>query len=93
MIDVKAAVQRAINYLNQLHEFIPANDVRLEETEYADSGDWLITLSALTPDDSNTFVKALGSFPSQKRTYKQFRIDAASGDVKSMKVRTLEPIE
>jgi hypothetical protein len=91
MIDVKTAVRTAMKYLQEFDDFVPARDVRLEETEYDDKGNWLITLSAL--DDPNRHPGALGIFSAGKRSYKIFRIDAISGEVKSMKVRTLQPVD
>jgi hypothetical protein len=87
MINVKSAVRAAIEYLQQFQEFIPANAIRLEETEYDDTGYWLITLSTEDPNP------LLPNFAAGRRNYKIFRIDAESGEVKSMKVRTLQPIE
>ena len=91
-IDVKAAVKIAMKYLLEFQDVIPVRDVRLEETEYADSGEWLITLStAETPTAPlGGLAAALGS---GKRIYKIFRIDAETGDVKSMKVRSLQPVD
>lgn len=92
MIDVKSAVRAAMKYLQEIQEFVPAIGMRLEETEHDDSGDWLITLS--TVEDSGIRVESpFPVFPTGKRIYKVFRIDANTGDVKSMKVRTLQPIE
>jgi hypothetical protein len=92
MIDVKAAVRIAINYLQEFQEFVSAENVRLEETEYDDAGFWLITLSTEDKDDDGIgILRNLGT--PRKRSYKLFRIDAKSGEVKSMKVRSLQPVE
>jgi hypothetical protein len=95
MIDVKSAVRRAVDYLREFHEFIPAHSIRLEETEYEDSGDWLITLSTLDATDPDAFPTLAETLtgPRLARIYKQFRIDAETGKVKSMKVRTLHPVD
>jgi hypothetical protein len=90
MIDVKSAVRTAVGYLQEFQEFIRAHSVRLEETEYDDSGYWLITLSVEVPEATMGALATLGPF---RRVYKIFRIDAETGEVKSMKVRTLQPIE
>lgn len=90
-IDVKAAVRIAIDYLREFQEFIPAQGIRLEETEYDDSGTWLITLSTI--DDSDPLMGRIAQLAGGKRDYRIFRIDAQTGEVKSMKVRTLQPIE
>jgi hypothetical protein len=90
-IDVKAAVKIAMKYLDDFRDIITARQVRLEETEYDDVGDWLITLSSV--DDSSApmgpLVAALGG---ARRDYRIFRIDAETGEVKSMKVRILQPV-
>jgi hypothetical protein len=96
MVDVKGAVRIAIQYLQEFNEFIPANAIRLEETEYDDAGSgyWSITLSTLSPDDPGpNVIGNLERLLPRKRSYKVFRIDAKSGEVKSMKVRSLQPIE
>jgi hypothetical protein len=87
-IDVKSAVRRAIDYLDEFEEFIPAHDVRLEETEYDEAGFWLITVSTI--DETLGPIAALAH---PRRNYRQFRIDAETGEIKSMKVRTLKPVE
>lgn len=91
-IGVKDAVRIAMNYLAEFEDFIPIRDVRLEETEYDDSGDWLITLSAIDRPggELGDLAAALGG---NKRNHKIFRIDAFTGNVKSMKVRALQPVE
>jgi len=91
-IDVKRAVKIAMQYLTAFEDLIPIRDIRLEETEYDDSGDWLITLSAIDrpAGELGALATALGG---NKRSYKVFRIDAFSGDVKSMKVRAFQPVE
>jgi hypothetical protein len=81
MIDVKTAIRTAIEFLNEFKEFFRPEDIRLEETEFDEHGYWLITLS----------YRDVSSF--DRREYKIFRVDAQTGEVKSMKVRTLQPIE
>ena len=81
MIDAKSAIRAAIAYLQGFSEYIPAYDIRLEEIEHDQSGQWLITLSAT---DSPAFGQ---------RNYRVFRVDSSSGEVLSMKVRTLQPVE
>jgi len=88
-LDVRGAVLAAIAYLQQLDDFVPTDEIRLEETERDDKGDWLITLSTLDRPGKG-FVNQLAP---PKRNYKIFRIDPTSREVKSMKVRTLQPIE
>ncbi|NJO54829.1 MAG: hypothetical protein HC829_08330 [Bacteroidales bacterium] len=100
IIDVKAAIRNAIAYLQNLSEFVTIKGLRLEETEF-DEGDsaWLITLSTIEPPKGLTAMAAteamrlMEGLEREKRIYKLFRIDARTGEVKSMKVRTLQPIE
>ena len=87
MIDIKTAVQKAVEYVREFQDYLPRSDIRLEETEFVDPGLWEITLSFLESGS----VPVLG-IPA-RRIYKIFRIDAETGDVKSMKVRSLQPIE
>ena len=77
MIDVKQAVAAAINYVKEFSDYLPAKDVRLEETELLDQqAVWRITLSFLEN-------QIIGS-----RSYKAFEIDATNGQVKSMRARS-----
>lgn len=76
MIDVKTAVRKSVEYVQEFREYLPGTDIRLEETEYVEPGFWLITLSF--PEDI-PIVK--------NRIYKEFRIDAETGEVTAMKVR------
>ena len=77
MIDVKAAVRAAVDYVREFQELIPPRELRLEETEYLESNEWQITLSFL-----ENAVTGL-------RSYKTFTIDAETGAIRSMKVRSL----
>jgi hypothetical protein len=89
-IDVKTAVRKAAAYLLEFQEFIPVSDIRLEETEYDDKGSWLITLSSIDKTDLSHPLASLGKAP---RSYRIFRIDASNGEVRSMKVRSLQPLD
>lgn len=80
MIDVKSAVHSAMDYISGFESLFPTRNVRLEETELAEGGGqsvWLITLSFV----DNPLLTA--------RIYKQFRIDAETGTVLSMKSRPI----
>ncbi len=91
IIGVKEAVQAAISYLQDLQSVIlPSQivqDLRLEEVELSESRSksavthWLVTLSYNVKDD------ALGMRLS--REYKIFTVEAATGKVRSMKIREL----
>ncbi len=76
MIDVKEAVGKAATFLQAL---IPnAWKERLEEVELTeDEKYWLVTLSYLE------------SMIETQRQYKSFKVDATSGEVQSMKIRSV----
>jgi hypothetical protein len=87
MVDVRQAASTAANYLVSLYpQQIPSN-VQLEEVELSDDEKyWLITLSY--PVAGSGLEKAL-NVP-LKRAYKVFKVDAATGQVRSMKIRKLD---
>jgi len=85
MIDVKTAVRKALEYVRELQDYLPKSEFRLEETEFVDPGFWQITLSF------SESPLGLPFGPPSARTYKVFRIDANTGEVLSMKVRSLAP--
>ena len=97
--DVKEAVRVAANYLRSLKDFIPVVGLRLEETEFTEDGDWLITLSTIDvpsediPLSATDHIRAAAALDRGKRIYKVIQVDAMSGEVRSMKVRSLLPIE
>ena len=92
MIDVKTAVRRAVEYIQGLEGLVPDKGIRLEETEYDEKkNEWFITLSALQEPDVSAGL--LVTLTAGKRTYKIFRINGLTGNVKAMKVRQLQPIE
>lgn len=82
MLDVKEAAQKASEYFGVLFSKELAANSRLEEVEMSEDGNyWLITLSY----PSSAFQNLFGS--GTYREYKQFKIDIASGNVVSMKIR------
>jgi len=85
MLDVKEAAQRASDYFASLFPKDLAANARLEEVELTDDGQyWLITLGFPVSD-------TLGFFGVTRtpRDYKQFKIDAETGKVVSMKIRNV----
>jgi hypothetical protein len=79
MIDLKSAVNVALDHIKLFERIMPTDNVRLEEFDFdADQGEWLITLSF-----------AEGSFAgvSMPRTYKVFAIDGDTGYIRRMKIR------
>jgi len=88
MLDVKEAAQRASAYFSGLYADQGVSNVQLEEVELTDDGQyWLITLSypvgLLSQAPANFLVNS-------NRKYKVFKIDAKTGEVKSMKIRQVE---
>lgn len=82
MLDVKEAAQRASEYYAALYSQEAAANVRLEEVELSDDDQyWLITLSYPRPGLEALFGD------NGKREYKQFKIEASTGKVLSMKIR------
>ena len=90
MIDVKTAVARAVEYISELLPKGTVRNLRLEEVERTDDDEhWLVTLGYSAPkdegeEDLNPF---LGS--QSEREYKQFEIDAQTGEVSAMRIRTI----
>jgi hypothetical protein len=98
MIDVKEAVKIATEYLKQLYEPAQLHDILLEEVVLSDDERyWYVTLGFSRPIASTnpmqtlaeTFLKTQGIANQTKyqREYKVFQIDAATGQVRSMKIR------
>jgi len=87
MLDVKEAAQRASEYFAGLYAAQGVSNVQLEEVELTDDGQyWLITLSyPMVPPDQ----APLNFIFSSNRKYKVFKIDAKTGEVKSMKIRNV----
>jgi hypothetical protein len=75
-ISVKKAVEAATEYLKNFSSILPSQTgLRLEETELSDDPFlWIVTVSFQAQPFDDT-----------ARVYKQFRIDANSGEVISMK--------
>lgn len=86
MIDVKQAVQISRNYLSELYQSDEIRDLSLEEVELTeDNRFWLVTLTftqqmmqPLNPIEAMTG-------PKYARFLKEIRIDAETGQVRSMK--------
>ncbi len=88
MIDAKEAVRIAFEYVQELYKPEEIPHLTLEEVELSsDEGFWLVTVS---------FLKALSKSPIEAMTgqhgtptYKILKIHAESGQVHSMKIRTM----
>lgn len=80
-IGVKDAASIAMQYLQDLIPTVARNDISLEEVELEGQA-WLVTLG-FTDAHAKGFLRAMDS----GRTYKQFRINAKTGLVSSMRMR------
>ena len=89
MLSVKEAAQVTFEYFDDLYEDAPVSSVLLEEVEQVESGNgplWHITLG-FTDESSRGGAAVMASKP---RRYKRFEIDAETGEVKAMKIRSVE---
>ncbi|UBF30508.1 hypothetical protein K9N68_35610 (plasmid) [Kovacikia minuta CCNUW1] len=97
MIDVKAAVSAAYQYLQFLQDTMGGKleDLRLEEVELSDDKtSWLITLGYDLPVKNRSQLEELLASPSRpkqtfKREYKLFRVNSETGEVEAMKIRAV----
>jgi hypothetical protein len=95
MIDVKAAVESAYKYFQDIQNMVgeKLDDLRLEEVELSeDKHSWLITLGYDLPVKSRSQLEELLTSPVApkkvfRREYKLFRINSETGEVESMKIR------
>jgi hypothetical protein len=103
-IDLKTATTAAFEFLMTIKDTMGSNfsDVRLEEVERSSDGDqWLITLGYNLKISKEEARASLGSkigissimsdvMPDTvKREYKVFEVNARTGEVESMKIRTV----
>lgn len=89
MIDVKKAVASAVKYIKELYPQKNLRDLRLEEVERSDDEQyWLVTLGFSVPvsSDGSAVAQALGG-TRYERAYKLFKVNAQTGEVRSMKIR------
>lgn len=86
MIDIKLASEKALEHFASLFPQIDEKDVMLEEAELSkDEQFWEITVSYKIPKGE----KIGETFFGETRSFKTFRLEAETGEVKSMKVRTM----
>lgn len=84
MISVKQAVLNAIEFLQDIQQESPPENVAIEEVELSDDGEtWSITLGYDPPGASMDKIAGRQI----KRVYKMFKIGADSGEIESMKIR------
>ena len=93
-MDVKEAVRRAKEYLDDLFEAEQIQNVGLEEVVFEDmSNSWKVTIGFSRPwDHKNALTAALGN-GSPARSYKILRINDDNGRVESLTDRLLEAPE
>ncbi len=91
-IDVRSAVSSAYKYLEFLKNELGTeiDDVRLEEVEQTGDGNyWLITLGYNVLVKPQFKIAMMGDMNQKyEREYKVFDVDAKTGDVIRMKIRT-----
>jgi hypothetical protein len=92
-IPLKKAVQIAMRYFKDLYTFSPNAHVMLEEVEQSEDGRyWLITIGfnseRLPVKKTMADLGNIFATPAT-RDYKTVKIDSATGDVISMKIRSL----
>ncbi len=90
MIEVKKAVSTAVDKIKEVYGQEPEN-LLLEEIEQSeDARYWLITLGFTAPppmNPKNDLQKISFALRPPVRVYKVFKIDSASGNFVSMKIR------
>ncbi len=88
MIDVKDASQKAFEHFTSLFPEQDLGKILLEEAELSeDEKFWLITLSYKSSEPMGVVGSSVFS---ETRSYKVFKLDAETGEVKSMKIRTIK---
>ena len=91
MIDVKEAAKSAVAYFADLFEGKSYRDLLLEEVDLdKDKNIWLITLGFTLYASITEPLEGLGGPSGYERKYKIFEVNAETGTVLSMKIRTVE---
>jgi len=89
MIDAKQAVKKAVTYLNEMFDTTEFRDVFPEEVELIDDDRfWDVTIGFLRRQVSTSegpMASLVGPTDGFKREVRVFRIDAETGNVRSMK--------
>lgn len=95
MLDVKEATQVALSYFEDLYDENAFSNVLLEEVERDEEDGtpyWLITIGFTDENAKRKERSGLAAISpaAPPRRYKRFKIDAETGDVVSMKIRSVE---
>ena len=86
-IDIRQAVSVAMDFANMLYGGKLPPDFLLEEVELdPEEKYWLVTFGFSLPD-RQTSISMLTQPAKPTRTYKLIRVDAKTGEPKSMKIR------
>ncbi len=84
MIPVDQAVAEAVKFFQALSKNGGPQELRVEEVEMSEDGSyWLITLGF-------TVLPHLPFLQQSQREYKLFRVNASTGQVEAMKIRTVK---
>ena len=91
MVDVKAAVGKAMDYLKDMYQIDQFKDVLLEEVDLSqDNKFWNVTIGFTRVQESTSggpMATLIGQSAEFKREYKVFQIDSETGDLRSMRSR------
>ena len=91
MVDVKAAVAKAMDYLKDMYQIEHFRDVLLEDVDISeDNRYWNVTIGFTRHQESTSggpMATLIGQSTEFKREFKVFQIDAESGDLRSMRSR------
>ena len=94
LIPVQVAVQRAMAQARNFYATEGIVDLTLEEVEVSEDGSqWMITLgfflpSKRAPSDLGEMLRQIQG-KTYERRYKVFQVDAKTGEVGAMKIRSL----
>jgi hypothetical protein len=93
-IDVKEAVRKVVAYFSKLYpKLVAGANLMLEEVEESEDGSyWLVTLGYDMHRQASSLPGALRAMygPEVERNYKVFKVDAKTGRIVSMKIRSLK---
>jgi hypothetical protein len=91
MVDVKQAVTKAMDYLEDMYQTDQFKDVLLEEVDLSEDNEfWNVTIGFTRRQETTSggpMATLIGQSSEFKREYKVFRIDAKTGDLRSMRSR------
>jgi hypothetical protein len=91
MVDVKQAVAKAMDYLEDMYQTDQFKDVLLEEVDLSEDNEfWNVTIGFTRRQETTSggpMATLIGQSSEFKREYKVFQIDANTGDLRSMRSR------